>query len=93
MATRVKRKDSGEDFDERKVYGSVYAACVNSNYTEKESEEVAEEVTEKVKNVIRGKKNISSKEIRRIVISELDGLDKDLAFFYQQHLPDIKKLQ
>ena len=55
-------------------------------------EETAEEITEKVKKFVRNKKEVQSIEIRKKIESELKKKNEELAFFYEQHLPNLKKL-
>lgn len=88
----VKRRGHKEKFDERKIYGSVYAACISAHYNEGQCEKVAEEITKKVKKILWGKKEIKSVEIRMKIISELKKKNKELAFFYELNLPDLKRL-
>ena len=88
----VKRKGHMEDFDERKVYASVYAACASAHYDEIQCEKTAEKVTNNIKRFVKGKKKIESAEIRKKIENELKNKDEELAFFYDQHLPNLKKL-
>ncbi len=92
IRTIVKRKGHTEPFDERKVYGSVYAACASAQYSESRCEKTAKGVTEKIKKSLKKKKKIQSLDIRKIVEKELKKKDKELAFFYEQHLPDLRRL-
>jgi len=52
----VKRKGYTEDFDEKKVYGSVYAACASTHCEECECENTADEITKKIKKFVKSKK-------------------------------------
>ncbi len=88
----IKRKGHREAFDERKVYGSVYAACASAHYTETRCEKISGIVTKKVKSLLKNKKVISSLNIRKMIESELKKRNKELAFFYEEHLPNLKKL-
>lgn len=92
MTVVVKRKGHKESFDERKVYGSVYAACLSAHYDEGTAESVAGAITEKVRGFVKGKKEISSREIHEKVAGELGKKSKELSFFYDQHLPDLRRL-
>jgi len=92
MVTIVKRKGHKERFDERKVYGSVYAACASAHYDEAKCEKIADEITKKIKKFIKNKKEIKSTDICKKIEGELKKKDKELAFFYEQHLPNLKKL-
>jgi transcriptional regulator NrdR family protein len=88
----VKTKGHTEEFDERKVYGSVYAACASAHYDEIKCENISKEIMEKIKKIVKNRKEIQSLEIRKQIESELKKKDKELAFFYEQHLPNLKKL-
>ncbi|MDP6641994.1 MAG: ATP cone domain-containing protein [Candidatus Nanoarchaeia archaeon] len=92
MQVIVKRKGHNEKFDERKVYGSIYAACASSHYSEQRCERVAGELCKKVKSFIKNKKIVKSLELRKKIEAELKKKNKELAFFYEMHLPDLKKL-
>lgn len=92
MRVVVKRKGHKENFDERKVYGSVYAACASTHYDEMQCEKTAEEIMKKIKASVKNRKEISSEEIRKKIEKELRKKDEELAFFYEQHLPNLKKL-
>ena len=65
MATIVKRHGHRERFDERKVYGSVYAACASAHYRERQCENLAADVSKKIKTFLRGKATISSNVLRK----------------------------
>lgn len=92
MAIIVKRKGHKEKFDEKKVYGSVYAACASAHYDEMRCEKTAADITSKMKKFVKAKKTINSSEIRKKIENELKKKDEELAFFYEQHLPDLKRL-
>ena len=92
MPVVVKRKGHKEMFDEKKVYGSVYAACASAHYDEMRCEKIAEKLTKKIKKFTKIKKEIQSTEIRKKIENELKKRDEELAFFYEQHLPNLKKL-
>ncbi len=92
MAIIVKRKGHKEKFDEKKVYGSVYAACASAHYDETLCEKTAEDVTNNVKKFVRNKKSIDSIRLRKKIEELLKKENEELAFFYEQHLPNLKKL-
>ncbi|MDY6761584.1 MAG: ATP cone domain-containing protein [Candidatus Nanohaloarchaea archaeon] len=92
MATVVKRRGHEEEFDERKVYGSVYAACASAREDERTCETVADAVTERVKSAAEGTGALPSEDIREMVRDELAERDERLAFFYDKHLPDLDNL-
>ncbi len=88
----VKRKGHTEEFDERKVYGSVYAACASAHLEDTECEKNADKVTKVIKKFVKGKKMIKAENIHKKVNAELKKKDEELAFFYEHHLPDLKRL-
>ena len=92
MSIIVKRRGHKEKFDEKKIYGSVYAACASAHYDEIKCERIAEEITQQIKKFVRNKKEIQSIEIRKKIEVELNKKNEELAFFYEQHLPNLKKL-
>ena len=92
MSTVVKRAGHNERFDERKVYGSVYAACASAQLLEKECENIAEKTTKKINAWLADEKEVDSIEIRKKVKTELNQINSELAFFYEKHLPNLGKL-
>ena len=81
----VKRRGHAEPFDEKKLYGSVYAACSNCDLKEKECEKLAEKVIRELKKKIKNKKEINSTEIFGMVISIMARYNEDAAFMYEVH--------
>ncbi|TAL55020.1 MAG: hypothetical protein EPN86_03550 [Nanoarchaeota archaeon] len=82
--TVIKRKGDEEDYDEKKVYASCYAAALDAHYTEKEAEKLAIEVTAKINTWIKSKKQTSSSEIRHQIIISIP--DSAVALLYKHHL-------
>ena len=81
----VKRKGHEEHFDERKVYASCFAACLNVHMGKHDAEKCAEKATADVKKSIKRKKEITSDQIFKEVIKALKKYDKDAAFMYETH--------
>ena len=81
----VKRKGHVEEFDEKKVYGSTYAACLNTQLKHTESEKIAEKVSREVKVWAKGKKTIGSTQIFKKIVSVIKKHDKNVAFMYETH--------
>ena len=92
ILTVVKRRRHREKFDEKKLYASIYSACMSAGYTESNCEQIAERISKKVESIIKKKRSIKSIEISRIVFVELETINKRLAFFYEQHLPNLRRL-
>ena len=74
-----------ERYDERKVYGSVYAACYVVRRRERECEKAANRIAKKMSRLVRKKKKIASSVIARTVASELRKYDVHAAFMYETH--------
>ncbi len=85
MVTIVKRRGEKQEFDEKKVYGSVYAACMACQLHEKECEKISDGVLGEVKRFLKGKKEVNSTEIFGFVIQKLAKIREDAAFMYQTH--------
>lgn len=90
MITLIKRKRHVEAYDERKVYGSCYAAALNCHYAEKEAEKLAKKVASRVTRAVRQhvKKRVkqppTSVDIRNYVIKNIS--DPEVTFMYVHHL-------
>lgn len=85
MTHIVKRKGHKQEFDERKVYASVYAACLSAHLEKEEAETIANLVGREIKNWITGKEQVNSDEIFKQISEELMTLNKDAAFMYTTH--------
>ncbi len=85
MAHIVKRKGHTESFDERKVYASVFAACMNTRMLDQQAELIANKVTEEIKRWIEAQNEVTSEQIFIKVVEELQVLNKEAAFMYKTH--------
>ncbi len=85
MTHIVKRKGHKQKFDERKLYASVYAACLSANIDKEEAAVTANLVIKEVKKWLEGKEEMTSDQIFRKVGEELKHLNKDAAFMYTTH--------
>jgi len=81
----VKRKGHAEEFDEKKVYASCYAACLNTQIKEEEAEKISEKVCKEIKTWAKKKKTVSSDEIFKQIIAAIKKHNKDVAFMYETH--------
>ena len=80
MVHVVKRRGHKQKFDERKLYASIYAACLLEHMDEEKCEKMANHVTKKVKNDLKRKSVIESDTIFRLVIKHLVKKDKEAAY-------------
>ena len=85
MTNIVKRKGHKQKFDERKLYASVYAACLSAHVDKEEAEATANLVGREIKKWMEGKKEVTSNEIFNQTGEELSHLNKDAAFMYTTH--------
>lgn len=85
MTHIVKRKGHKQEFDEKKVYGSIFAACLSAHVEKQESEAIANLVATSVTKWIDEKEEVSSDAIFKKAGEELQGLNKDAAFMYKTH--------
>ena len=83
----VKRSKSGlcEAYDERKVYGSAYAACYVVLMNERECERIAGSVARKVSKFVHFRKEMDSRDIATHVARELKKHNSHAAFMYETH--------
>ncbi len=81
----VKRRGHTEDFDEKKIYGSIYAACSTCDLKHLECEKLAEQTLVELKQTIKGRKEVNSSELFGLVISILAKYHEDAAVMYQLH--------
>lgn len=85
MTHIIKRKGHKQKFDERKLYASIYAACLSAHIDKEEAAATANLVTREVKKWLEGKKEISSDRIFSQAGGELGHLNKDASFMYTTH--------
>lgn len=81
----VKRKGHKEPFDSKKLYASIFAACMSLRMTDQEAELISENVTYKVEQLIKDKKEIASSEIHRHAAGFLNRYNPEAAFMYKHH--------
>ncbi len=85
MAHIVKRKGHKEIFDERKVYASVFAACLSAHIDKEEAEVIANLVTRGIKEWVDDKEEVTSDAIFRTTAEHLKHLNEDASFMYTTH--------
>lgn len=85
MTHVVKRRGHKQEFDERKVYASVFAACLSAHAEKEEAETTANLVTKEIKKWMADREEVNSDQIFKQVSEELMALNKDAAFMYTTH--------
>jgi transcriptional regulator NrdR family protein len=81
----VKRGGRTETYDERKVYASVYAACVSVRETPETAELIADRVSKDITTWLQQKSEVSSRDIRANTGRLLQNLNEHAAFMYTHH--------
>ena len=81
----IKRRGHKQEFDERKVYASVYAACLSAHVLQEEAENISNLVSREVKKWIEGKQEVPADHISKQAGDELEHLNKEAAFMYKTH--------
>lgn len=81
----VKRHGHTEAYDERKVYASIYAAALNCEHGERQSEKLASGVSKKITVWVKKSHGcVTSHVIREYVAKHIK--DKNVRLMYQTHL-------
>jgi transcriptional regulator NrdR family protein len=81
----VKRSGQSEAFDERKLYASIYAACLGVREPVGAAELVAERVCADIQGWIKPKSEVSSNDIRVQAAKHLKQLNEHAALLYAHH--------
>lgn len=82
----VKRTpDHTEPYDERKLYASVYAACLSVRTPQGEAEITAEHICKDIQPWLNGKTEVTSAEIRIHAANHLTVYNPDAAYMYLRH--------
>jgi transcriptional regulator NrdR family protein len=81
----VKRAGHTEEYDERKLYASIYASCLSVRETAPTAEMVAGKVCKDVNNWLDKKTEVTSHDIRLNAAKHLDVYNPDAAWIYKHH--------
>ena len=81
----VKRRGQEQEFDERKVYASCYAACLSTRLHPQDAEKICEKVSKQIKSWLKNKKIVTSNQIFKKVILITKKYNKDVSFMYKTH--------
>jgi transcriptional regulator NrdR family protein len=81
----VKRAGHSEPYDIRKLYASIYAACLSVREHPPTAELIAEEVGAGVSNWLEHKHEVTSNDIRRVAAKHLHAINPDAAYMYLHH--------
>ncbi len=81
----VKRSGRTEAFDERKLYASIYAACLGVREPVGAAELIAERVCADISEWIQPKSEVSSDDIRVHATKSVKQLNEHAAILYAHH--------
>ena len=81
----VKRRGHTETYDDRKLYASMYAACLVTRETPEAAELVAEKVVKDMESWLNDKTEITSKDIRKHAAQFLHAYNADAAYAYMHY--------
>lgn len=85
MSHIVKRKGHSEPYDERKLYASIYAACLSVREPTGAAELISQEVVREVGAWLANKQEVTSNDIRRIAAEHLKAVNPDAGHMYFHH--------
>ncbi len=80
----IVRKGKKQEYDEKKIYASCYAAALFALYPEKKAEAFAQKVTKKITLWVQKKGSVTSAEIKTQMMNSMT--DANVALAYKHHL-------
>ncbi len=81
----VKRSGSSQAYDSKKLYASVYAACLAVRETADTAEMIAEKVEADTHKWLHNKSEVTSNDLRRAAATQLHRYNPDAAYAYLHH--------
>jgi len=81
----VKRGGHLENFDERKLYASVYAAALAARVTDAEAELLAQNTAKHIVNWIETRQEVNSGELQEAAYDFLKEYLPNAAYLYRHH--------
>lgn len=82
----VKRRGHLEKYDEKKVYGSCYYACMSAHCTEKEAEKISKTCMTTINKWMKSKKRVTAHQIYKVTSTAIKKHNKNAAFMYETHM-------
>lgn len=82
----IKRaSDYSEPYDDRKLYASIYAACLSLRETTSEAELIAGKVVNDVEQWLADKPEVTSHDLRQHAAGYLKRYNPDAAYLFLHH--------
>lgn len=83
--TVIKLNRRKETFNAKKMYKSIYAACLSTQLSKKECTKLAKQIHGEVVKVLEKQHCLLSEEITHTVAKAMHKRKKELAFMYKTH--------
>lgn len=86
-STLIVKRSPGhnEDYDERKLYASIYASCLSVRTPAGSAEITADRVCRDMEAWLARKPEVTSDDIRRVAGEHLTAYHPDAAYMYKHH--------
>lgn len=85
MKLIVKRHGHNEPYDPRKLYASIYYACMAVRCEPRLAELIAGRVVDEVNVWLKPKHEVTSRDILRVTARSLHALNPDASYLYEHH--------
>ncbi len=86
MSLIIKRKGHTEEFDQKKLYASIYSSCVALRETSEQAELIAQTVTNEVVHEFSNQQTTTSKQVKEKAYAVLNTYHPEAALIYKTHL-------
>lgn len=74
-----------EHFNDEKLHGSIYAACLSVRAAEGEAHRIASEILAAAKAWCHDHPEVTSHDLRRVATEQLSRFHPEAAYLYQHH--------
>ncbi len=82
----IKREARSEEFSDKKLKMSIFAACLNAHLSDEEADIIADKVTLAMKEwVYKTEKDITSDELFKKALEALTKLNEAAGYMYSSH--------
>lgn len=81
----VKRGGHTEPYDSRKLFASIYTACLSVREYPPTAELIAQEVVKEFEKWLEHKHEVTSNDIRRVAAKHLQVINPDAGHMYLHH--------
>ncbi len=85
MKLVVKRNGRDQEFDVKKLYASVFAACIAVRVQDEQAELIAQNVSDNIVAELESQESIKSVNLSELIYKHLGNYNQDAAFLYFSH--------